>query len=133
MAAAIEVVMMNQRYSAQIDPELAGTDGLADRWSKFRDEAKGLHPLEAIRLMHDGAVLGGYSGMPDDVAAFDEIYSHPETPKVTRAFILMWYTDPAPVYVKANRLGVSRSTLYADLKGHLQYMRGRLHAKNIMV
>ena len=45
----------------------------------------------------------------------------------------MWYCDGSPVHLKAQRLGISRTTIYADLKGHLQYVRGRLHGRGVKV
>ncbi len=115
----------------QLASELQKTDQLADRWAKSDRPTGSLHPLEAIRLMHDGAVLGGFGGLPADVATFDEVYC--TSPVEVKAFVSMWYKDAAPVYLKANRLNVSRATLYNELKGHLNYLRGRLHAKGIDV
>jgi hypothetical protein len=116
----------------RIDSELIGINNVAERWAKADRQRPQLHPLEAMRLMHDGAVLGGGPrGIADDVAAFDEVYS--KAPKATQQTIKVWYCNGLPVNLKAERLRVSRATLYARWREALRFMHGGLWVKGFRV
>lgn len=123
-----------ERYAPRLDDSLIGTDALLRRWAQDEivGQRSGLHPLEAIRLLHDGAVLGGSDApIPAEIGILDEIIR--TGPADTRAFVDVWYRDRAPVYLKAQRLGIARSTIYEKHKQHLQYIRGRLHGRGVKV
>jgi hypothetical protein len=129
--------IIERRYSASLDPVLVPTDNLLKRWAAEERLTGSLHPLEAIRLLHDGAVLGGGdTRVPPEIQILDqlvrEMEKHPDS-RETAAFVKVWYGDRAPVYLKAQRLGISRTTIYTELKGHLQYVRGRLHGRGVKV
>lgn len=115
----------------QIDTALRKVDDLADRWAKYGDDrGKRMHPLEAIQLMHDGAILGGgHIPMPDDIAAFDACFS--AAPDRDRAVITVWYEQAGSAKQKAKRLGISRSQIYVELKVTLSHFRGWVRAKGI--
>lgn len=122
------------RYAPKLDVSLIETDNLLKRWAAGErlGGGGGLHPLEAIRLLHDGAVLGG-SDAPESEEIFilDEIIT--TGPVDTKAFVNVWYRNGSPVYLKAQRLGIARSTIYTKHKEHLQYIRGRLHGRGVRV
>lgn len=122
------------RYAPKLDASLIGTDNLLKRWAAGErlGGGRGLHPLEAIRLLHDGAVLGG-SDAPtaEEIMILDEIIS--TGPKDTKALLELWYRDSSPVNLKAQRLRISRTVLYTRYKEHLQYIRGRLHGRGVKV
>lgn len=112
--------------------DLAPIDSLADRWSRIDRVTGSLHPLEAIRLLHDGAVLGGGDApLPHDIELFDQVYC--AAPIVERKFIDVWYKERSPVTAKANRLGISRTSIYTKWREVLQYYRGQLHARGLRV
>jgi hypothetical protein len=114
-----------------LDPELEDVDKLAGRWaSGDRSSGATLHPLEAIRLLHDGAVLGGGQiPTPEDVLKFDECYM--QSSSKDRSLIAVWYQTGGSSEQKARRLGISRSTLYVEWKRTLSYFRGWLRAHGI--
>ena len=118
-----------QQRVATIDQELVRVDSLASRWaSGTRNGGGSLHPLEALRLMKDGAVLGGtVPPMPDDVLAFDQVYA--SSPARTKSVVEVWYRQGGSAKQKARRLNIARATLYLEWKTALSYFRGRLHAK----
>lgn len=122
------------RYAPKLDVSLIETDNLLKRWAagERMGGGGGLHPLEAIRLLHDGAVLGG-SDAPtsEEIMILDEIIS--TGPKETKAFLDVWYRNGSPVYLKAQRLGISRTVIYTKHKEQLQYIRGRLHGRGVSV
>lgn len=101
-------------------------DALLQRFTRTTyGRGRKLHPLEAIRLMHDGAVLGGgYAGFPDDLALLDRVITAAYID--TRAFIDVWYRDSSSVQQKADRLGISRTDIYKAWKQHLGYLAGAL-------
>lgn len=120
------------RYAPRLDDKLIETDALLRKWADMERERSPLHPLEKIRLLRDGAVLGGGDApVPEEIMILDEILS--SSPKETRAFVIVWYCDRSPVIIKANRLGISRAQIYIDLKENLQYIRGRLHERGVRV
>jgi hypothetical protein len=121
------------RHSVQIATELIATHCLIKRWAYGeRERGHTLHPLEAIRLLHDGAVFGGSDAPePAEIEICAQVIK--TSPESTQYFIKLWYQDGSPVHIKAARLGIHRSTIYIELKGHLQYIRGRLHGRGVMV
>lgn len=127
----MNAIMMDPRET-RLESGLRGTDALADRYYRRQLTSGTLHPLEAMRLMHDGAVLGGSTApMPDDELAFDQIYA--TAPTREKATMDCWYKGGGSVQQKAKRLGMSRASLYLLWKTALSYFRGRLHAKGIDV
>ena len=114
-----------------LDAQLEGIDRLAARWAAGeRSGGKTLHPLEAIRLLHDGAVLGGGSiPTPDDILKFDECYL--QSSAKDQGVISVWYKSGGSAEQKAKRLGISRATLYVEWKRTLSYFRGWLRAHGI--
>jgi hypothetical protein len=128
------IATSESRYAPKLDVSLIETDNLLRRWAAGErlGGGGGLHPLEAIRLLHDGAVLGG-SDAPaaEEIMILDEIIS--TGPVETKAFIKTWYCNSSPVYLKAQRLGISRTVIYTKHKEHLQYVRGRLHGRGVKV
>jgi hypothetical protein len=121
------------RYSVKLDPDLIPTDRLLKTWAA--GEGKGarspMHPLERIRLLHDGAVLGGAAPLPKEVEICDLVVR--TSPDRERLFIVTWYRDGSPVYLKAARLGMHRSTMYTELGKTLSFIRGRLHGHGVKV
>lgn len=100
-------------------------DSLLERFFKATSRRRAMHPLEAIRLMHDGAVLGGGSSVfPEDLALVDRVIA--EAYIDTRAFLDIWYRDSSSVQQKADRLGISRTDIYKVWKQHLGYLAGAL-------
>ena len=116
--------------AARLDPQLAPIDRLASRWACGDREHGSLHPLEAIRLLHDGAVLGG-GPIPSsiDLLKFDECFiaSAPRD----QAIIVVWYRSGGSSEQKAKRLGISRASLYIEWGRTLCYFRGWLRAHGI--
>lgn len=126
--------MSRTRGAPSMDVVLIPTHRLCEQWAcnEGDNERSPMHPLERMRLLHDGAVLGGGDvPQPVEVKILAEIIS--KAPTDVHAFVRMWYCDHSPVYIKADRLGISRTTIYAELKGHLQYLRGRLHERRVKV
>lgn len=113
-----------------LDDELLPVNSLAVRWASGERPHGSLHPLEAIRLLHDGAVLGGGSiPTPDDLLKFDECFMQ-SSPR-DRSVISVWYKTGGSSDQKARRLGISRATLYVEWKRTLSYFRGWLRAHGI--
>ncbi len=107
--------------------DLERVDRLLDRWGSYdrHGEPKPLHPLEAIRMLHDGAVLGGGSGQePEWIEVVDSIVI--AAPRDVNALLKVWYATGTPVSVKAQRLGISRAAIYVHWKGALRYVQGAL-------
>lgn len=124
--------VMIEPKTIQLDSELKGIDQLAVRYYRGQFQGSKRHPLETIRLMHDGAVLGGApKTMGDDELAFDQIRA--TAPKRERLTLDCWYTTSGSAAQKAQRLHVSRATLYLHWKAALGYFRGRLHEKGIQI
>ena len=127
----MNAVMKDER-PMRLEDGLQSVDSLADRYYRRQHSGGSLHPLEAMRLMHDGAVLGGTSApMPDDELAFDQVRA--TAPTRERATMDCWYSTGGSAQQKAKRLGISRASLYLLWKTALSYFRGRLHAKGIAV
>jgi hypothetical protein len=115
-------------WGAKLDPHLRGVDELASRYYQRLYQPKPLHPLEAMRLMHDGAVLGGVpTPMAEDELAFDRIRA--SAAERDRATLDCWYGHSGSSAQKAKRLGISRTTLYLLWKTALSYFRGHLHGR----
>lgn len=122
------------RNPTKMDPELIPTNSWLQKWASGGMSIGGstLHPLERMRLMKDGAVFGnGTAPTPVEIQYVQEIVS--SSPGRTKEFICMWYLDSAPVQIKADRLGIARSTIYADWGKHVSYVRGGLRAKGVKV
>ena len=127
--AMVLPVEIEQR-STKLEAELQGVNSLAERYYRNVREAAKLHPLELMRLLHDGAVLGGVLGvMPDDQVAFDQVRA--TAPTRERVTMDDWYTSGGSAAQKAKRRGVARATLYLHWKSALGYFRGRLHEKGL--
>ena len=112
-----------------LDPDLKKIDKVAERWAKDqRGGGAKLHPLELMRLLHDGAVLGGFAGddWADDLIAFDKAFV--QAPMGTKRVIQTWYQSGGSSEQKARRLGISRAQIYVDWKNALRYFRGWLLA-----
>lgn len=124
--------VMAEPKTIRLDVELQGIDQLAARYYRGQFSGGSLHPLEAMRLMHDGAVLGSSpSGMADDELAFDQVRA--TAPRRERLTLDCWYTTGGSAAQKAKRLSVSRATLYLHWRAALGYFRGRLHEKGIQL
>ena len=116
----------------ELDQEIKPIDNLAVRYYQFSHDRAPMHPLERLRLLHDGAVLGGAPlDMPNDLLAFDQIFAR--APQFTKAVMDVWYKSPAPANVKASRLHISRAALYMHWKSSLWYFRGGLHARGLTI
>lgn len=116
--------------SPKLDPRLESVDRLAGRWALGEREHRSLHPLEAIRLLHDGAVLGGGPiPTPDDVLLFERCLH--ECASRERLVIQLWYCTYATAEHKAKQIGVSRATLYVEWKNALSYVRGWLRGQGL--
>ncbi len=127
----VMVIEIEQR-GVKLDAELRGVDALAERYYRNQHVRGPLHPLEAMRLMHDGAILGGAPiVMADDELAFDQIYA--TAPVRERSTMDCWYKGAGSAADKAKRLHISRATLYLHWKTALSYFRGRLHAKGLTI
>jgi len=110
-----------------IDPKLAGIDRVGKRWGRSDAMRQQLHPIERMRLLHEGQVLGsGGDGdkLPGDVAAW--IDAHMLAPKETQYLLKVWYCGPAPIFLKAQRCGCSRATLYRRWEQALVFMQAEL-------
>jgi hypothetical protein len=111
-----------------LDPVLQPIDEIAIRYYNAQREAQKLHPLERMRLLKDGAVLGGGTNeYPDDLAAFDK--AHAKADRRTQLVMDTWYKSGDPAYLKAARIGVSRSGLYTLWRSALWYFKGQLEKK----
>lgn len=132
MSIAVNLPIEVEQRSTKLDSELCGVNTLAERYYRSVREAAKLHPLELMRLLHDGAVLGGVmNSMTDDEVAFDQIRA--TAPKRERGTLDDWYQTGGSAAQKAKRRGVSRATLYLHWKSALGYFRGRLHEKGFKV
>jgi hypothetical protein len=129
--SAVMPIEADQR-TIRLDADLQGIDELAARYYRGQFDGGQRHPLETIRLMHDGAVLGGApEKMADDELAFDKVRA--TAPQRERLTLDCWYLTSGSAKQKAQRLSISRATLYLHWKAALGYFRGRLHEKGILV
>jgi hypothetical protein len=120
--------------TSNLDPELVATDQLLDAWARDarRGTGGGMHPLERLRLIHDGVILGPPEMSNDDILMIvDRAYL--ECPEKTRALISIWYKSNAPAQVKAHRLGISRAALYSHWRAALWFLRGLLRGRGLSV
>ena len=121
--------------TAQLDPELVPVDQLLDAWARDAREGGqggGMHPLERLRLIHDGAVLGAAQLSNDEIMILvDRAYL--DSPPRTKALLSAWYKSSAPAQVKAHRLGISRAALYTHWRAALWYLRGALRTKGLTI
>ncbi len=120
--------------AAQLDPALQPTDRLLDIWA--RDDrpvgSGGLHPLEVMRLLQEGQVLGPESLTNDQVMIIVD-QAILRSPADVQDFLKVWYKQPTPVIVKAQRLGVSRTGVYELWRNRVWFMRGMFRAKGLAV
>lgn len=118
-----------------IPPGLFETDQLLRRWgseSRRYVNSGGMHPLERIRLLRDGAVFSQAAPAPQEYEIIDQILA--SSPDDTRTFIVLWYaSSDRTVMQKAHVMNISRAQAYIELKMHLSYMRGRLNARGVQV
>lgn len=111
---------------SKMDPKLVPINAVAERWSKADRQHSPLHPLERMRLMHDGAVLGGAGGDTADVECFDKGYCAAD--QGTKAILNVWYRNTGSVDTKAKRIGCSREDLYREWRAALVEMKGFMRA-----
>jgi hypothetical protein len=115
-------------------PALQPTDRLLDIWS--RDDRSigggGLHPLEVMRLLQEGQVLGPEQ-LSNDAVMIIVDQSILKSPADVQAFLKVWYKSHAPSHVKADRLQISRAALYTRWHAMLWYMRGTFRGKGLHV
>jgi hypothetical protein len=117
-----------------LEDKLIPVDALGIRWAAWgRDGKQPLHPLEAMRMLHDGAVLGGGpTGMPSDVRAWDECLESDLLEQEHAALLKTWYMrGGTPVQVLADRMRMSRPTLYKIRSIALFSMLTALKSKGI--
>jgi hypothetical protein len=120
--------------TAQLDPDLIPIDQLLDAWARDGREGRGggMHPLERLRLIHDGAVLGAAQLSNDEILILvDRAYL--DSPERTRALLDVWYKSGTPAQVKAYRLGISRAALYVHWRAALWYLRGVLRTRGLTI
>jgi hypothetical protein len=120
--------------------ELRPVDELAVRYYKHAWEGGGsMHPLERMRLLHDGAIMGGViAPMPDDELAFDAIRARMGVSREAglmrnRSVLDCWYATGGSSLQKSKRLHISRSALYNYWRCALAYVRGRLNEQGILI
>ena len=114
----------------RLSPELESVDRLAVRWASGDRSSGSLHPLEAIRLMRDGATFGGGKiPTPEDIMKFDQCFIG--SSGRDKAIISVWYRTGGSADQKAKRLGISRASLYIEWGRTLSYFRGWLRAHAI--
>lgn len=116
--------------SVSLPDDLIPVDSLLVRWGRSTQvvEGGGMHPLERMRLMHDGAVLGGGGGSDDWLYVIDAEVSH--APGDVRSLVVVWYCHARlPLGVKMQRLGYSKTTIYVKRNESLRYMQGALRGK----
>lgn len=125
------------RRIAGLDDRLIPVDALGRRWASWGRAARStLHPLDAIRLMHDGAVLGGGpKGMPDDVRLWDECLESDHLASEHAALLIAWYSrgTSTPTRVIADRVGISRATIYRHWHKALEAMRESLNKRGLRI
>jgi hypothetical protein len=117
-----------------LSSELVPTDNLLDAWARDRWQGLGggLHPLEVMRLLHEGVALGEEKLSTDDILIIvDQAYLR--SPPKTKALVSVWYQDRGAVVTKAKRLGISRSALYTEWRATLHYFRGVFRTKGLKV
>lgn len=123
------------RTERLIDPELQTVDRLCDAWARDGYYGSmgsgGMNPLEVLRLLAEGQVIGGAVSNDEIMIAVDQ--SILKAPARYKSTLTVWYKTPHPVEVKAKRLGLSRTALYTEWKMALAYLRGALHARGISV
>jgi hypothetical protein len=118
--------------TAQLDPDLIKIDQLLDAWARDGrpGQGGGMHPLERLRLIHDGVVLGGDRLSNDEIMILlDQAYL--TSPPRTKALLDVWYKSSSPAQVKAHRLGISRAALYTHWRAALWYLLGVLREKGL--
>lgn len=115
--------------SISLPDDLIPVNSLLERWGRGTRvvEGGGMHPLERMRLLHDGATLGGGGGDDEWLYIIDAEVSH--APGDVRSLIVVWYTLRVPLGVKMQRLGYQKTTIYVKRNEALRYMQGALRGK----
>jgi hypothetical protein len=120
--------------ASELQPELQATDRLLEIWGKDGRQGRGgsMHPLEALRLIHDGVVLGAEMTNDKVMIVVEETVLH--SPVDVRAFLFEWYRrPPRPSHIVAKNLGISRTQLYEFRKQKVSYVRGALNSRGLRV
>lgn len=117
-----------------LPPDLDGINRMLILWSQGGFDVGpgggGTHPLEVIRKMQEGATFGDPPiPEPEELRQIDRILL--DAPPEVAAFIKTWYRNGWPVSVKAQRLGISRTTIYDRWKSSLRYVQGAMRARNV--
>jgi hypothetical protein len=88
------------------------------------------HPLETIREMQEGAFIRGTPvPEPAELAEIDKILL--VAPSEVSALVKVWYRNDLPVVIKADRLGISRSSIYNRWNQALRYLQGAMKARGV--
>jgi hypothetical protein len=118
---------------ASLEDALIPVDALGMRWAAWgREKGSTLHPLEAMRMLHDGAVLGGGpTTMPEDIKAWDAVIESDLLEWAHAELLKTWYTRAVPVHVLADRLRISKPTLYKNFGIALACMRTALRTRGM--
>jgi hypothetical protein len=115
----------------RLDDRLVGVDKVF-RMLARPDGKCTLHALEAMRLMHDGAVLGGGPmGLPADQAALLDCLL--VAPAYESGFVKVLYWMRGSVKWKCDKLGIGQTKFNKARDGVLSYFRGQMHQKRFMV
>jgi hypothetical protein len=136
-AALMSIEEDDVDYSTSIENCLIATDLLLQKWGGGGDNIptgeNKLHPLERMRLIRAGALIPtGPIPPPREIEICERIVL--TSPQETQAFLKLWYRDTlTPVYVKADRLRISRAKIYTEWSKHVGYIRGRLHGHGVKV
>lgn len=115
---------MAEALTADLQP----VDRVLTRWGNYeRNNPTPIHPLEKIRLLHDGAVFSGPVPEQEWIVLVDGVVT--KAPQLIGALLRVWYCRNDPVAVKANRLGISRAQIYIEWRSALRYVQGALGEK----
>jgi hypothetical protein len=119
----------------QLAEHLLKTDELLDRWGRDGwDSGPGrpsMHPLEVMRLLHDGETLGGVVASDEVMIVIDQAVCR--APARYKAMAHVWYRTNGTAEVKAKRLAISRASLYMEWRAALEYFRGEFRTKRLAV
>lgn len=125
--SAREIVeMLHERWKpGQLDPELAPTDMIMQRWAVSVGDG----------LPEEGAWNDEpHANVPplDDATAIvvDRLIMHQLLPRYRR-LAFRWYKSRQPREVIAAEMGLSRTSLTLERRSMLWYLRGLFHGKGI--
>lgn len=118
---------------SRLDPDLIKTDALLDIWARDGrvGDGGGIHPLEVMRLLHEGQILGETLSNDEVMIIMDQNFMR--SPPRVKSFFTVWYKQGGSSDQKAKRLGMSRASLYIELKLNLAFFRGGLRASGLDV